>query len=252
MSKTTKKQENKYLNFPVPLLAGFMNDTANVVLDILLYSFYSHTLKNACTFNETEIFFDFNFPDSEKAEKLGREIYNKYQSIKCPHVGLNYSILCNFLNQKAGNIKKQDFQKARFLAFLALKSIIGIKSWTKTNYSLMFARMDGKENSTEFPELSAEVLKFHTEHYHRAIIEELEMNWHLKTVSENVRGFYASFKLTQEQLNRVALEKKDAYKKRVHQINKKETLKRTKEEMKIEFKISTLNKQAPIKKLYGI
>ena len=92
--------------------------------------------------------------------------------------------------------EKSDFDKACFLAFHALKSIVGNKTFQKADNKLLWARMDGKVKTIrDEAELSEKVRFFAQEYQTLKIKKELQENWGLIYYAQQTRGFYVSFKM---------------------------------------------------------
>ena len=133
-------------------------------------------------------------------------------------VGLNTAIWLKYYKDE-----KTEFEDISFLAFLALKSILGRKTHCKVNNKYWLARMDGKPCSIEnYNELSPEIYKYSTEYQTVKIKKALEDSWGLTTYSFHTRGFYVSFELTLEELVYQAEKLKQSNKDREYQAHKKE------------------------------
>ncbi|WP_169704751.1 hypothetical protein [Runella slithyformis] len=105
---------------------------------------------------------------------------------------------------------KSDFDKAVFCAFCGLRSIIGTKSYVKTNNGLLLARMFGYRSTAEFAVVKQKPAYFKS-HFSTAqkvryqltekiIKRELSLSWGLKYYSNQSKGFYVSFSMDFESL----------------------------------------------------
>ncbi len=110
-------------------------------------------------------------------------------------------MLCSYYNTP-----KTEAEIACFCAFCAIKSILGNKAYTKTNKSLISARMFGMAGSalanTQEQDYSTEqLMKKYSKRYHMDnILLELQTNYGLKLYSSHSRGFYLSFSKTIDDL----------------------------------------------------
>ena len=100
------------------------------------------------------------------------------------------------------NYKSED-ECTLLLAYLALKSIIGTKSYAKTNKEMWLSRMNGKtrveyrvkkDGSKELV-LSESIKKWNTHYGVRKLKELLWKYYHVSFYSKSVHGFYASISL---------------------------------------------------------
>jgi hypothetical protein len=189
------KQDEKYLNFPIQILGGFMTNSKDTLNNILHYAVYVGTLKlefgtELEKFKSSAEFFGVSLANPKVSLSNGKMLYESLPT-NSPKVGLSVSI---FWAYYLDNIA--DFEKACFIAFLAIKSIIGNKEYCKTVNNFVLARMDGKSNSIiDISELSNEVAFFANRFQISKIISELKSNWGLVYYSRYTRGFYVSFKM---------------------------------------------------------
>ena len=111
---------------------------------------------------------------------------NRQESV--PTVGVRMNLILDYLNKP-----KQQYQLIEFAAFHAIKSILGTKRMIKTNMLLVIARMFGYSKYTDL-DISIFThpifLKYHNNKYQRnKLFEKLELCWHVKVISKNIRGF---------------------------------------------------------------
>ena len=209
-------KDEKYFNFPIQLLEGFMiNEKRKVLTDILDYSVYENSLKLELGKDLQKIvasasFYNINLGDKNRTLKNGSLLYNSIPT-NSPKVGMNLSIWWDFYNNE-----KTEFDKICLLAFLSIKSLIGAKPYYKGTNLYLWARMDGKSKSLEYKEqvceLSKEVRKYANRYQTTKIINELVLNWHLIYYSYHLRGFYLSFKLSTDELVFIAEKNKKSTK----------------------------------------
>lgn len=127
----------------------------------------------------------------ENVINTGVKIKNNLQP-KEPIASANLDVLKSFLNNKS----KDENDKIQLIGFLAIKSIIGGKEFEKTNKKLILARMMGYSsysdiNSDELNETLSYIFERFYHRYHMDnLITMLELDWHLITYSNKVRGIY--------------------------------------------------------------
>ena len=215
-------RKEKYFNAPVQLLQGFMNDSFKSLDNFFDYSVYYYVLKHIDT-NLSCSDFKRAYKMAEKDLKItcgriedtyknGVKLYSKIPvgSVK---VGINKSLFFDFYKNK-----KTDFEKACFLAFTAIKSIMQSKPYCKITNLYLWSRMDGKAKVVnDISELSPEIQFYANEYQTKKIKEELRNNWNLKYYGRYVRGCYYSFSLS---LDKLIFEAEKRRKKNINAINK--------------------------------
>jgi hypothetical protein len=208
--------DEKYFNFPIQLLSGFMDCHQTSLSMALVYHLYAHSLnldkgrteiddfKSSCDYYGVKM---GDMANCRQAFDTGKSVYNKYHQ-GSPKVGINLSKYWEFREED-----KTDFEKVCLLAFLAIKSILGQKPYMKITNDFLLARMDGKSKACDKEALSPDIAKYSTEHQIKKIKNALQLNgWGLVTYARYTRGFYVSFKLTLEALIEVAEEKRESVK----------------------------------------
>ncbi|MDV6168684.1 hypothetical protein R1T16_09630 [Flavobacterium sp. DG1-102-2] len=210
----------RYFNFPVALLRDFMTDSQSVLKNILYYSLYSHSLrldygdemerfKNAIDYYEMPI-----FPTPDVFYEA-QDVY-EFMPVNLPMVGLNTEIFLRFFLST-----KSDYEKATLLGFLAIKSILGGKSYCKIDNRFWLSRMDGLSRSCDIYLLSDGIRKYSTEYMTKKIKNELKDNWGLKSYSRYTRGFYVSFDMSLENLVKTAEAARKAVKEKQKRLEEK-------------------------------
>lgn len=207
--------KEKYFNFPIQLLEGFMIDTRKVLNNISDYAIYESTLEleygtELEKIREIAHFYCVILGNEENTLINGKNLYNSIPK-RSPKVGLNLAIFWDFYKNN-----KSDFEKACLLCYLALKSIIGTKPYCKITKLYLLSRMDGKVCTVKNAELSKEVRKYATRYQTEKILNELVSNWYLVYYSQHTRGLYVSFKLDLDSLA-LEVEKKKKSKKIIQQ-----------------------------------
>lgn len=225
----------KYLNFPIQLLQGFMIDTGKENLNnIVDYVIYKRALNLEFGTNIEKIktsadFYNMTLRNNKKTLENGKNLYNSI-SENSPKVGLSISIFWDFYKNE-----KTEFDKVCLLGFLAIKSILGNKSYCKVTNLYLWARMDGKTNTIdEVSELSNEIRKYANRYQTENIKNELILNWHLIYYSRYTRGFYVSLKMSLEDLIFEAEKKRKSIKDKQQKQLQNEALKKVLERLKPE------------------
>lgn len=224
--------KEKYLNFPIQLLSGFMIDDKKVLNNIIDYAIYQNSLKLEIGTDLSKIktsagFYNMTLANDKKTFDNGKILYNSIYE-NSPKVGLSISMFWDFYKND-----KSEFDKICLLAFLGIKSILGNKSYCKANNLYLWARMDGKTNTiVEVSELSNEIKKYANRYQSENIKNELILNWHLIYYSHYTRGFYISLKMSLEDLIFEAEKKRKSIKENQQKQLKNEALKKALERLK--------------------
>jgi hypothetical protein len=96
---------------------------------------------------------------------------------------------------------KSEYQIDCFRAFCATRSIIGEKSYCKTNKALIYARMFGFASPKVLPSKMPKVQAKYAVRYHMdKVLLSLQNDWYLKLTSDNSRGMYISYEMTLKDL----------------------------------------------------
>ena len=225
------EKNKEFLNFPIQLLAGFLTDYFKVLNDISNFAIYENSLKlefgsdlNKMKASASQ--FGMTLPDIARNLANGKSLYNSISG-SSPKVGLSLPMFWDFYKND-----KSEFEKACFLAFLAIKSIIGNKAYCKVTNHYLWARMDGKTNTIEsLEDLTPEVMKYANRYQTENIKNELILNWSLIYYSRYTRGFYVSYKLSLEDLIFEAEKRRKSMKEKVQKSIQKEALKKAMERL---------------------
>lgn len=228
----SKEKDEKYFNFPIDLLKGFLIDSTKCLDEISKYALFAHAdkleqglprerLKSAIDFfglvladQEFEDFFDSCVRIYVNAPK---------KSVK---VGINKNIFFDYKDNY-----KSEFDKVCLLAFLAIKSIIQTKPYCKIDNAFLWSRMDGSSKSIDVSELSDEIKTYANRYQIDKIKKELIFNWYLIYYSRHTRGFYVSFKLTLNDLVFEAEKKRKAVKEKQQKQAQNDALKQALERL---------------------
>ncbi len=223
------KTDEKYFNFPIHLLNGFLIGSSICLNDIFDYAIYQHSKKyKECTQNESIEaalkWFNVTSRDLKQTIKNGKQISENTPS-NSPKVGISITMYFDYYHNE-----KTDFEKVCLLGFLAIRSILGNgekhKPFWKLDNKFWLSRMDGRINAvSEIWELSETIRKFATEYQTVKIKTELRNNWGLTTYSRYTRGFYVSFDLNLEDLVFEAEKRRKSTKEKQYREREKEALK---------------------------
>lgn len=225
------KNDERYFNFPIQLLGGFMIDSVKSLGDINRFAIYENCLKLEHGTEEEKMISSasfYNMALNNPAVSL-REGIRLYRSIpsNVPRAGLNLSIFWDFYQNE-----KSDFDKICLLGFLAIKSILQKNTYCKIDNKYWLSRMDGKSKSvSDYGELSNEIRIYANEYQTKKIKMALRDNWGLVTYSRYTRGFYISYSLTLEQLIYEAEKRRKATKENQYKQEEKEALKKVLEKL---------------------
>ncbi len=89
--------------------------------------------------------------------------------------------------------KKTEFEVAQFLAYLAIRSILGVKQYMRTNKALILSRMFGYSKCLPpDQERTALQQKYATRYHMDRVLEHLQVKWGINIYSNHMRGFYVS------------------------------------------------------------
>jgi len=227
--------DEKYFNFPIQLLSGFLKNSRNTLTDMCNYAVYAHSLNLDFGENEEDNFKDsasylgIEFTNVKAALSNGKKLYRQHTD--CPMVGISVKMYWDYQSNE-----KDEFQKLCLLGFIALKSILGKKAYCKTTNKLLFARMAGLAKQCEFEELPEEFYKYiqtkHKVHYWAVKIKDEVFDWGLKSYSNKTNGFYITIKLTYKDLVFEAEKKREEYKKLLKKDEKLAAIQEAKNRLK--------------------
>lgn len=229
------KEESVYYNFPVSLLGELLDYTSETFQKILAWATYdyikSHEVEGEHGYNtlQGETGWKSIKPAVEALQysytenmvqwyKYCGEIYKNYKGAR---TGLSQS---QYWELRECFSSMLDEEKVVWLAFLAVKSILGNKVHCKTNDLLLFARMNGLSGAyssdTEVKSKSHPVpASFYTRRKRETLRRILADKFHMAIYSNHDRGYYISTKLS---LNKLA---------EVVESNRKSTIKTHKQKL---------------------
>ncbi|MDR2474429.1 MAG: hypothetical protein LBD45_01090 [Bacteroidales bacterium] len=192
---------SKYLTFPIEFLADAFTDIRKVCDCIFDYAIYVQSLKYEAE-SESEIeavekaarFFEIELGNVKAAFNNGYNLFEEYGA-RVAKASIRKEIIFDYYRSR-----KNEAEIAAFCAFCATKSIIGVKSYCKTNKFLIHARMFGHNtvSKTTFKSLLEE--KYFKRYNFDKLIKELQYNWGMNMISNRCRGFYISYDIGLEEL----------------------------------------------------
>lgn len=217
----------RFFNFPIQMMQGVLEgwkEKDEFLRDILYFHIENHAQKieDLNEYEETE---EQRFKRSaefwgvkmsgniERSHERGAELLEEFEKSKV-FVGISTEIFWNFYQNE-----KTQFEWECLVAFLALKSILGKKTFCKSNNALLYARMSGNESVTDLHSLT--LSRFHRD----KIILKLEIEWNLKYYSRYTKGFYFGIDTTLQDLIFFAEDRRESFKAKELKKSKAEILK---------------------------
>ena len=217
----------RFFNFPIQMMQGVLEgwkEKDEFLRDILYFHIENHAQKieDLNEYEETE---EQRFKRSaefwgvkmsgniERSHERGAELLEEFEKSKV-FVGISTEIFWNFYQNE-----KTQFEWECLAAFLALKSILGKKTFCKSNNALLYARMSGNESVTDLHSLTFS--RFHRD----KIILKLEIEWNLKYYSRYTKGFYFGIDTTLQDLIFFAEDRRESFKAKELKKSKDEILK---------------------------
>jgi len=192
--------KGEYLNIPVQLLQGAFKDIRETMSNIMDYAGYVHASKLHGDQTKKMIdagnYFGITWGNAIRCYKNGETLYNSLPK-NSPMTGINKDVLFDFYK----NYKTPD-EIAVLLAFLAIKSIIGVKPYSKVTNVYLLSRMAGNASIEELPE---PLVQYATRRKMDKIKSELQLNWNVNIYSTHTRGWYVSID-NRFEMNKLALE----------------------------------------------
>ena len=219
--------EQRFFNFPIMMLQGVLEgwkDKKEFLRDVLYFHIQSHAykLEYLNEYEETEVqrfkrsveFWGVKMSGNiERSQLRGAELLDEFEKSKV-FVGISSEVFWNFYQND-----KTQFEWECLAAFLALKSILGKKTFCKSNNALLYARMSGNESVKDLHSLSFS--RFHRD----KIILKLELEWNVKYYSRYTKGFYFGIDTTLQDLIFYAEDKRESFKANELKKSKSEILK---------------------------
>lgn len=221
----------RYFTFPICILNQSFINIKTVCNDIMEFAIYKHSLSMEKETEKERMLMALNYygvkPGNLKLMiENGKLIFNSIPE-HTVLTSINKDMIFDYYKNY-----KSEFDIACFLAFAAIKSILGKKSYCKTNKEMIIARMFSLNSMKDLFGNKNEMLVKYSNRYHiDKVLIELQINWHLNLFSDHCRGFYLSFDVPLEQLAKINIEVKKSTKLNELRNAKKEALKAAKESL---------------------
>lgn len=187
-----KTGNKKYFNFPVPILAGYLDNRVGILRNVLTYACYDYSCKQRSGTQQERMVAAYNYFNIEQGNvdfhlDLGKKLHELYRG-PLPMVGIETSIFWEYYKNE-----KSEIDDVCLLAYLAIRSILGNKAYCKMDNKFMLSRMSGNIKSCEFSSLPDNLAKYANEYQTKKIKNLLILDWSLVHYSRHTRGFYVSF-----------------------------------------------------------
>lgn len=200
----------KYINFPIQLIHGFLGNKESVMNGWLCFHLFSKATKLSSFRKDEDEAFEkaasndgINIVYVKVARQEGAKLFYKYPPGKNPITGLPKKMYFEYLNEV-----KTEKEYLTLLAYLALKSIVGNKPYIKMGNDFFLSRMDGYMKKVTPGRLSKEVKKWSSNYKLQRLKSELIQSWGLVHYGIKTKGFYISFELNLFQLAEIAEQKR--------------------------------------------
>lgn len=240
-----KNNDYRYFTFPICLLNDAFDNIKMVCDNIMDYAIYKHSLKMELGTEKDRMqaalkYYAIKPGDLKRMTDNGKMLNNSIPE-RNPLTSINTNMIFDFYKNY-----KTEFDISCFLAFAAIKSILGKKDYCKTNKELIIARIFGYNsiNDLQYSNIKPDrynkdktkkyelFLKYSKRYQIDKILNQLQTDWNLRLFSSHCRGFYLSFGLSLEQLAKINIEAKKSTKLNELRNAKKEALKAAKESLK--------------------
>ncbi len=179
--------KNRYLNVPVVLIKGFLNDPRLTIQHIIAYCFFRDIAIRGIyeSVEEMEIEFEVNIEGFGLCEnsisELGNLLVDSIAEEK-PYVGIHIERLIDFHANEFS-----EFDRVVFMAYLALKSIIQNQSYKRITIEYLFSRMEGNSKKIPLADLSPDISGWASRKKRTKIFTHLEIHYKLIRPFGNIR-----------------------------------------------------------------
>jgi len=205
---------SEYMRFPIVLLRNLFESPQDVFENIADYAIVNK-MQSYCSESEdfrevSEIekfkaackYFQIDISDMQSCIKNGKKLLNHDEGT--PFTSITKTMLMDFYNKESYT----NFELLQLAAYLGIKSLLGKKSWYKTNKKTVLARALGYSKPS-FELIDNPIYEHYQIRYHwEKLRDELKLNWCVVFSSIHARGFYVSTRLTYEQLAKINYERK--------------------------------------------
>lgn len=199
-------KDDKYFNFPIQLMKAAPN-AHRFCDDVMDYCIYAHSraLGGPNAIRDAAKYFDITISSPAQIERNGRELYNSID-LPAPMTGISHDLLFTFYKEH-----KTEHEIAALMAFLAIKSILGKKSYCRVTNEHLLSRMAGFASDKTMDELPEYLKQYTSRRKMNSLKMELQRNYRLKIYARYTRGFFVSFTLSLEELIREVEMKRKRY-----------------------------------------
>lgn len=190
-------------SLPVALLQGFMEDAPRKAVNCICYGAYSAMLQymEDTGFGKQtavrHIFEDFGLDTSKTAiiTKTGEKCRAEIAGALSPNVEVSSYDLSPYQKERP----KEDF--VVLLAYLAVKSILGIRPYSRIPQNLLLSRMCGEGKAIPFEDMPKEIGRYASRKLSVKLRERLWSDFRVATFTQKgKRGCYYSTRYTPQQL----------------------------------------------------
>lgn len=201
--------KEKYFNFPIMLIREAFSDMHQVCDNIIDYAVYRHAQKLEGSadkqIKDSAKYFGITLGNNSKTIRNGSRLLNSTPD-KAVMTGLSKKAVFDFYENN-----KSDFEKGVLLANLAIKSILGNKSFCRITNEFLLCRMAGYGKKDEMTSLPPELEKYQKRYHIDKLKSELQSTYGLKIYARYTKGFFVSFSLSEEELIRQVEMKRKRY-----------------------------------------
>lgn len=197
---------DRYFNFPIMLMrmAPNIRQFCDDVMEYCIYA-QSMSLNGPNAMRDAARHFNVILGNFAKSERDGRTLYNSID-LPAPMTGISHDLLFTFYKEH-----KSEHEIAALMAFLAIKSILGKKSYCRVTNEHLLCRMAGYASNKDMAELPEYLKRYTSRRSMNSLKIELQRNYGLKIYARYTRGFFVSFTMSLEELIREVEMKRKRY-----------------------------------------
>lgn len=214
--------DERFFNFPIELLRPAFNDMRKVCNNIIDYSVCKHSESlngsQSQRIRDSMNFFSISLCNVSKTIENGRSLIALYGK-KPVLTGISKDLLFDYYKNE-----KTDFEIVLLLAFLAIKSILGKKSYCRITSEFLLSRMAGYASINKMNGLPEPLKKYQIRYHQDCLKRELKQSFGMKIYGRYTRGFYVSFSLSEEKLIREVEIKRKKFIEKMQKEQQKATL----------------------------
>lgn len=178
----------KYFTFPVAYLAEAFSDFNAMGQNIVDYSLYAMSEKYQGTIDQrmeqAANYLNVKMGNRARTIDKGGHLYRSVAD-RSPMASIKTSLLWDYMNND-----KTDFEIACFVAYCALKSILGRQPYKKITNEFLLARMAGQAKTGG--DLPDTIKRYASRYQLDRIKEELRLNWGIVIYARYTRGFWVA------------------------------------------------------------